>query len=174
MSDAIPVLGNIRIYPDGGGCPITIQTMVPHKIYNINMGGGCGVPAIRVYSDDVASITDPPTTIRVWSIDHETENGECIVRFQFGSVLGLPPEEHNHCIMWLDQELLVINKLVKVSMHRAYYDIEIPNLPELEGLSGYVQTAESVPTGGGWNGINFGNGLDIRIGNSLSACRACQ
>lgn len=179
VSDARPVLGDIRIYPEGGGCPITIPTTVPHQIYNINMGGGCGTPAIRVFSEDIATLTTPGTSFTIWSINHYAESGYCVVRFQLAGVLDptTPYGCPESCVAWLDQNQLGVNQLVEVNNHRAYFTEVLPTDTQLHGSSVYAQTAENVPGGGGCNGINYGNGLDVRMGDpelGLADCRACQ
>jgi hypothetical protein len=172
VSDARPVSGEIRLYPDGGGDPITITTTVPRQIFNINMGGGCGTPAIRVFSEDVSVIGQ---LVTIWSINHAVEQGYCVARFQIGAELD--EQSQYGCTMWLNQQQLAVNELLAVNNHRAYYQAQIPNTPALHGTSVYVQTAEQVD-GGPWDGINFGNGLEIRVRDEsqdpIPDCRACE
>ena len=61
--------------------------------------------------------------------------------------------------------LLLSQGLVSDSNGKAVYSMAIPNDPALQGSSVHAQVLQTA--GNGCGGLNYSNGLRVRIGNGL-------
>ena len=177
-SDAAPAGTNLTLTQAdaGGGAPsLSIGSQAPLELYNVYAGDGCsndGTPPVLYAEGTPARATLGNATFSLVSTGSEPGQVHVLAASDSPNpgmlTLGA-------CTMWLDGtlgiEIYAFGSSTTDGSGTATYSVPVPNDIALEGVTIGFQGLGINPGGGpAFNLFEFSNGLQVRIGDSISSC----
>ncbi|MCZ6598257.1 MAG: hypothetical protein O7B99_11510 [Planctomycetota bacterium] len=174
-SDAAPLGGTATLDqfdPGAGAASIALTTGAPLGLYNVYLGDGCsGTGSFPVLSatgnPPQATLGNPTFGFQVTGSVPNQMN-VLVLSLQAGAI-----DVGGGCTQWFGGTLssaALVMMTTSDGSGVASYATPVPSSPSLEGAFANVQAAGFNPGGGLISGFDLSNGLQVRVGDSVSGC----
>jgi hypothetical protein len=172
-SDAVPLASNVTLdaWAAGPGAPsIVVAASAPLEVSNVQLGPGCGnpVPPVLFATGAPPKATLGNLSFGVGVAGTEPNATSVVLASLLDGTIPLSPA----CFLYMDPAfVLPIGTIVSDGSGTGTFPFPIPANPNYEGIHVNFQVVEIQPGGGALLGAyDFTNGLEVRVGDSISAC----